>query len=254
MTKKYLQYGLTVAEVNDLSALTTLDVSGWDTGTRRYVNSIGDTYQLVTSGIDTPDGVAVVSATPSGLWYSQEEGRWDDVQGDISQGVGSAALTYEAFRDTGFLFYHFQHNQDDKLNMRFQLPHRCDTYRPINLHIHMIPLADPASPEVIKFTGAYAWAYPTFTTPAVSSWTSILATHTVNAGDVNKAVILHLATITPPAGKELAVLLVYVSRVGTDIADTYTTSKAYGTSQANLGLLSLDVHYRINKTGTSIEY
>ena len=179
---------------------------------------------------------------------------WDDMLGDISQGIGTAALTYEAYPSgASYLAYHFQHNQNDSLSMRYQLPHRWKRGSDVKLHIHFIPAADPAGSEDIYFNGRYAWAKVGTAVAAWASWTTFNATHSVAPGDVDKPVIKALTTISPPSSPlESMFLLVWLER-NSGASDTYTTNKAYGTSQANVVLLGLDVHYQSSKLGTKDE-
>lgn len=90
--------------------------------------------------------------------------------------------------------------------------------------------------------------------PALASWTPFTASLTVNNGDVYKQQILSLGSVVPPAeARESTILLIYLKRFGTDLTDTYTTSKDHGTAAANLGVLSADVHYRFNKVASETE-
>lgn len=176
---------------------------------------------------------------------------WDDQQGDISQGVASSTLTYQAYRDTPFLMYFFRHDQNDVLNMRYQFSHGWNPQTDVLAHLHLIPMADPVSPEVAYFTGVYAWAGFDLEVPALSSWTAFTASLTINPGDAFKEKFLPLFQATPAANAtESDILLIQVQRAGTDPTDTYTTSKTGGTAAANLGILSADVHYSRNKVGT----
>jgi hypothetical protein len=77
----------------------------------------------------------------------------------------------------------------------------------------------------------------------------------VNPGDVNKMAVLDLTAgngIQPPAGiVESDLLLIYVFRQASNVLDTYDTAKVGGTAQANLGILSSDLHYQTQKAGGS---
>lgn len=176
---------------------------------------------------------------------------WDDVFGDVSQGAGPAALTYEAFIDTGFLMYFFRHNQADALHMRYQLPHRWDKTE-VRPHLHYVPMS--AGAGIFAVIGKWTWAIPGREIPAVAGWASYTASQTLVAGDQYKPKILSLARCAPPTGaKESAILLISCIRDHAG-ADSYVTSKAPGTAAANIGLLSLDTHYRSEKSGTVNEY
>lgn len=177
---------------------------------------------------------------------------WDDQLGDISEGVGGASLTYEAFRDTPFTMFFFRHDQDDALNLRFQLSHGWDPDTDVRCHIHIVPMADPAAPRTLRFTGYYVWSIHGSVIPELSGWTAFTSDMTISPGEAHKERVANLFVTTPPAGiVESSVLLVHAKRPGSsDAADTYTDSKSPGLAQANVGLLSLDLHYQREKLGT----
>ena len=176
---------------------------------------------------------------------------WDDVFGDVSQGTGPAVLTYEAFRDTGFMMYFFRHNQPDALYMRYQLPHRWDKTE-VRPHLHYVPMSAGAGKFAVF--GRFVWVNYNREIPANASWTHYAASEDLVAGDQYKEKILSLARCVPPNGsKESAILLISCIRDHLG-ADTYTTAKSPGTGAANIGLLSLDTHYRSEKSGTVSEY
>ncbi len=73
----------------------------------------------------------------------------------------------------------------------------------------------------------------------------------IDPGEAYQQFIVSLGELTPPVwARESPILLIWVQRSGLDGADTYTTSKDHGLAAANVGLLSADVHYRINKIGS----
>lgn len=179
-------------------------------------------------------------------------GRWDDVLGDITQGNATAALTYEAYRDTNHLMYFFQHNQADALHMRFQMPHAwgLGIVRP---HLHFVPMVNPVAPQVFGVKGEWAWADYGQAVPAASGWTAFAATATIAVDDAFKARILALGDVAPTAnarGSSILLMRLYRDQGATD---TYTTSKSGGTAQANVGLLSFDVHYQKGSQGSVTE-
>lgn len=136
--------------------------------------------------------------------------------------------------------------------MRFQFSHRWRPGTAIVPHLHVVPLADPAGSENVYFDGYYAWSDSgTNAIPAMTGWTRITKYLTINPGDVYKEKFVDFGQISPPStAKESSMFLLYVKRFGTSPGDTYTTNKGGGTLQANLGLLSVDVHFRANKVGS----
>jgi len=120
----------------------------------------------------------------------------------------------------------------------------------------MLPAADPAATEVASFDGYYTWSRVAGAAiPALASWTPWSATVSVDPGDVYVQKIMSVGLITPPAwAVESTIFLLYVRRFGTDASDTYDTNKDHGTVAANLGILSADLHYQIERAASEIEF
>jgi hypothetical protein len=187
--------------------------------------------------------------------YVLATGLWDDVPCRAGQAGGISALTLEDYRDTDFKAYFFRHNQDDILYLEWQMPHSWDPATSVRPHVHIIPMVNPASSEVIRFSGKYAWSQAGVALPADVSWTPFAVSHTVETTDEFKQAVVALATVAPPSNpKESNILLMWVMRAGlSDGADTYKTSKVLGTGAANVMVASLDAHYQKVKFGTVAE-
>jgi hypothetical protein len=178
---------------------------------------------------------------------------WTDLQGNISQGTGNAALTYEAYRDTNFKLYFLRYSQADELNFVFQMPHEWDPTTDIRPHLHFIPMADPAAPQIFALALLYSWSHVGAALPANVNWVAKSVTKTINPGDVYKELVIPFGSIVPPTGaKESDLLLIQMKRDTTP--DTYETGKTGGTAAANVAVLSCDVHYRKVKLGTAAEF
>jgi hypothetical protein len=247
-----------VAPIDTLVNLAALSAGALPDGTLIYVNEVEDTYVLEKAGAHTVDGVTVLAATGGGYWVARMHGRWDDMQGSIGQGAGSAALTVEVFRDTPFLMWFMRHDQNDALNFVYQFSHAWDYLTAVHPHLHVLPVADPVATQVARFDGYYVWTRPDYAgapLPALSGWTAFGPIDVpINPGDIYVQKIIPLGSVTPPAWvRESSSLLIWFRRFGTDAGDTYNTNKVGGTPAANLGILSTDVHYRKNKIGTEAE-
>lgn len=244
--------GLGLDPVASLVELAAISVAGLPTGSSTYVNDVRDFYVYDAGSVEPADGFAVVApAVGPGRWIARLRGRWDDLQGAIDQGVGTQALTYEEYRDTPFLMFFWRSNQDDELNFVFQLPHKWLRNTPIFAHMHVIPMASPAVPQVAFLQGSYALIRTNGTLPALSGWTPFTAPFTVNPGDAYVERIASLFNVTPaPEFNESTLLIVHLERAALNPLDTYKAPKDHGISSANLGLLSADVHYRSEKMGT----
>jgi hypothetical protein len=249
--------GIVTPPLETITLLGAMSITDMVDGTLAYVKNVDDIYYLKKTGSYTPDGYNVIAATGDGYWISYTQGRWDDMLGDISQGVGGAALTYEVFSNTPWNLYCMRHDQNDTLSMRFQFSHKWRPGTDVYPHIHVLPLADPISTEQVYFDGYYVWTTsenPSNPVPALSGWTRVTKYLAVDPGDINVQRLVDLGPITPPSwAKESAILLFYIRRSGTSLGDTYTTSKADGTASANLGLLYFDIHYRVNKSGSLLQ-
>lgn len=242
--------GLTV--VNTLANLKSINTTGYVEGTTIYLNQYRDFYSLDTTNVYTPNDLGIIKPTTGpGYWISYIEGRWDDQQGDISQGTGGAALTYENFWDTPFKQYFFRYNQNDSLSFRFQLSHQWRRGTEAHCHLHCTLCADPPANQDMIFNGYYVWVPNNEKTPSLAGWTPFNVVYTVNNGDIYDEVLIPLFYATPPVtAKESSILKVFMQRQGTSVLDTYDTNKPWGTGSANLALDSFDIHYIKDKTGT----
>jgi hypothetical protein len=210
-----------------------------------------DTLQNLTQGLDYDAGNSDVSF----------DLRWDDILGEILPGLTTSAPSVDGYRDSGFLAYHFVHNQDDELNFRFQLSHRWKPSTPIRVHVHFIPCVNPASTQYVVWEYRYAWAnYGVEVGALATSWTTGEARSTIATADAFKPTITPLATVAVDANcAESSILMFRLKRLGSSApvtpgwTDTYTTSKAYGTASANIMLLACDAHYQSEKIGTTEE-
>jgi len=196
---------------------------------------------------------AQVTATSSSIPTAAFEHRWNDLQGvlDVSTGVG--ALTFEPYLTNGLSYYFFANNQNDTITPKFQMPHNW-ALTGVRPHMHVVPCADPATPEVVALGYQAQWL--SLTGSMSANWTTGSINVTVNPGDVNKHVKVSLLTFPPlPQPSASDFLLMRIVRSGSSALDTYTTAKpGAGTGTANLLLMGIDVHYQQNSAGTVPEY
>jgi hypothetical protein len=177
--------------------------------------------------------------------------RWDDLSAIVYEGTGPAALTYEAYRDTGFFMRFFRDNQNDQIFMAYQMPHGWDPSTAVRPHMHYYPMASGSG--VLVFEYAYSWTLVNNGPLGPgSSWTSGSVSASLTPADQYVQKIMSFGTLTPPSGAhESAVLVFKASRPGvSDPTDTYETSKDHGTAAANIGILYFDLHYQKEKAGT----
>ncbi len=183
---------------------------------------------------------------------------WNDLVGGVTQGNNVAALTTEVYRDTPFIMSFFRHGQNDSLSFIYQMSHQWQAGTVVRPHVHVIPMVDPASTQNVYIVGQYAWLSTTRALPANADWTQFTVIVPINPGDAFLEKIVDVTGgvgITPPADiDESDMLCVFFERNGANVLDTYTTSKASGTAQANLGLVSFDCHYQGQKIGSLVEF
>jgi len=163
-----------VYSVPTLVALGTLPSAALPDGAKVFVYEPGveNLYVLDTVGAHTVTGDTVIAALNGGYWLSRFEGRWDDLQGSLSQGAAVGALTYENYRATAYKMNFFRHDQNDELSFGYQMPHKWKYTTSVNPHLHVVPMADPALAQVAYFNGYYVWTnIDTTEIPDVGGWT-----------------------------------------------------------------------------------
>ncbi len=179
--------------------------------------------------------------------------RWDDEKAELHEGTGQAALTYEAYRDTGFFMKFFRHNQDDNIFLTFQMSHQWDTTTSIRPHMHFFPMSSGSGN--VLFNYAYAWTCVGGALSSSSGWTSGSITFAADPSMQYNQKIASFGTIAPLANsKESNILVFKVERSGTDPSDTYVANKDHGTAAANVGIMFFDAHYQKIKAGSVIEF
>jgi hypothetical protein len=238
-------------------------------GSTAVIRGGSDSVNVAACASDSPDtltadGTRIHSFRSGGAEkaYIDKDGElhhgatWDDIQGPALEAGGNATLTQEQFGDvTGTQLLFMRHDQDDTLTFAMQMSHRWIPNTEVRFHAHIVPMAAPASAQVIRMTGKFAWMKYGAAVPANAAWTAFEASHTVDPGDLLKPTIIPLFATTPTGSKESDFLVAVVTRPGqSDSADTYTTSKAgAGTAAANVCLLNCDAHFQVSKAGTHTE-
>lgn len=177
-------------------------------------------------------------------------GRWQDSLSPAMAGTGAAALTIQAITAGGAIRgVHMRHDQDDAVDYSTEIGHAWDLGE-VRLHVHWIPMANPAADQVVRWQYYYRWA----TTTALGVESTGTVDVTVSPGTNGRVINTHLANISPPASPTASTFLLYrLIRQGTSVSDTYTTSNPTGTAQANVLLLGSGVHYQASRYGTATE-
>jgi hypothetical protein len=180
----------------------------------------------------------------------QGPGVYDDMLGDIRGSIATSTdMVEEAFRDTPFALAFVRHDRESQFSLSTQMSHAWEPTTSVLPHLHILPMANGSGN--VLFTIRSAWAHLGYSIPALSGWTSETVTVGLVPGDQYSTKLVAFSAISPPpATTTSAVLLWHITRNGTNVLDTYTTSKDHGTAQANIGILYADLHYLITRPGT----
>lgn len=180
--------------------------------------------------------------------------RWDDQQGQVGSVLtGPAVWTMDTYRDTGFTIPCLRHDQDDVVELIFQFKHIKKLQTSINLHVHSIPLA--ATGGNVYWSYKYTWVQAEVIIPANTEWSTGNITMPIASNDLYKEKIFTLLSINPPTVEKYSdILLIKLTRLGSNQLDTYSTNKDHGTVQANIGILYFDCHFNVNKLGSLLEF
>jgi hypothetical protein len=187
-------------------------------------------------------------------------GQWFDIYPNQIQ-VGTSAPVLESFRETandpGFQNYFFRHDQDNELQMRFELDHGQLVPGDMRFHLHTLPMANGAGNVYWQYWHTLAVPDGTAIPRALASWTTGFSTQAVLAADQYKQKMQSVFTYTVPAGTSLAsVLFVKLKRLGSTggASDTYKTGKESVTAAANMGFITAGCHIQRAYAGTVTEF
>jgi hypothetical protein len=226
---------------------TQLSATAGITGSQLSATAgITGTQLSATAGITATQLSAAIQAQLTSLSVP----RWIDLLGEITQGTSSAALTYEAYRDTSHQMFFFRSDQTDQLYMRFQMPHGFVIGSQVRPHVHVLPMSTIVPTQNVRMTMAYAWG-DGYAIPANTGWTSADFDLNITSAMQYKAQILSgpLITATSSVIGSSFLLCTWTNKVG-DGAYTYKTDKTGGTGKANLGVLMADCHVQISTLGS----
>jgi hypothetical protein len=173
---------------------------------------------------------------------------WDDIriEPNVRTGGGANAPTFEVW-DTngagsrGVFLYSFDNasaGNEKEMQFRMQMPHTWDGTA-VQFHVHWKPNTSEAN--AVRWGLEYTWSGigQTFTPTTLVYGAVATPTESLVA---KRHYLTNIATLTPGAGQVGAsvMLLGRVFRDSANVADTYTDK---------VGLLSIDLHYRLNKLG-----
>jgi hypothetical protein len=188
-----------------------------------------------------------LSAEPDGNGVAAWSTRWEDLRGNVAL-LGKVGFVEENYRDTAFPMQFLRHNIDATITGTLQTEHAWEEDTEIRLHVHIVPMANGAGN--VYWTYSYYFVPIDGNIPAAAGWTDSTTTTALVAGDQYDHRQRSVFSFTPSGGTESSLLLFTLTRESTHVSDTYSTNKDHGTIQANLGLLFVDAHIRLNKPGT----
>jgi len=172
---------------------------------------------------------------------------WQEIRGEWRGGLSASDLTSQEVPDgSGFFLPCFDHTQDDAASFVFPLGRQWDG-SPVIPFIEVAPLA--AGAGVVVFAISYCWLASGRNVTAFSDQATVALS--VAVGNEGEKMRVPMGTAVPPTGlpRDTASLLVSVSRLGAGAADTYSTSKAWGSSLCNVALLGVGVSARLGIWG-----
>jgi len=184
---------------------------------------------------------------------------YEDGQGLVSTAIsGSTQWTIEKYRDAnGPVLPFMASGQNDYVQIIIQMPHRKKFGKIKSLHVHTIPMKNPTVDKYVVWQVKYYWFSTNEVLPASSNWiVPSVPRQVISNGDEFKHKIHTLVSDFSHPGVESAssILIAQITRLGTNVNDTYNDQKTYGTGLANLAILYFDIHYEADSTGTAGEF
>lgn len=188
-------------------------------------------------------------------------GEWNDLLGSVEDAVGTAALSREQYGDgagnSGYLMRFWRHDQDDEMQLAFQLTHDVLVPGEARFHIHTIPMAVPsAGANTVLWT--YHWVIaPVGANVPRTGWTSSAVSQVIATTYTHE--IKHICSVPLPAGLPASSMLFFrLIRTSSSAADNYAVGKATSggglTQAANLAMIGLDIHIQRSRVGTRGEF
>jgi hypothetical protein len=197
--------------------------------------------------IETLDGNYVIRPPrnliieiPEGGQFILKNTFWEDLRFPAS-GINPPGAASDPTVDTTDGRLVFSASAENIVAIQVQMPHAWREGSTIHPHIHWSPTS--TNTGNVKWQLKYKVANINEVFPA--EWTTITALQ-AGAGVSDTHQIVDFEDNLPMPGKTFScMLLLLISRLGNDAADTYT-----GTAKLN----EIDIHYEINGFGTSNEY
>lgn len=177
----------------------------------------------------------------------------EDQQGNVGTAlVGNTQWSLNTYRDTGLIVPFLRRDQSDFVNLILQFSHRRQPNTSCIVHAHLIPMA--ASDGNVFWSWSWFWAttHDTMVIPAIVGWT--LGNTTIPLLGVDQYKLgQYLITIATPAPdlteNTSSILFMKLSRLGTNINDTYQGNAGAGVNAENLAVVYIDAHFTVDRQG-----
>ncbi len=193
--------------------------------------------QLVT---ETSGALAAIAGDVDALDW----GNYDDLRGPAT-GINPPGAAADPGRDTDDGSFLFDAGTDEIIAVQFQMPHGWEEGTTVYPHIHWCKTTSAAG--VVKWQWRYKKAKPGAALGAWSAWADLTASGDFGNGDTaNKHAIHYVDGGLSMEGDTIStILMIGIQRDANHDDDTYA---------ADAKLLDVDVHYKMDASGSTTEY
>jgi hypothetical protein len=218
----------------------------------------------------TQTNVVVTVVDSAGGWLTAWAlGRpgWDDQVADLAAVVtGSSGTVLEAILPpatvggvavTGPIGHRFRHDREGYVTAMTQFSHRRRPgHKLASIHVHYKPLASGTGNMLLRLD--YAWVPPNQPLPLLPDWSNTEVLVPIVPADYLQHRIVSMAVnvAAPVTDASSSILYWRISRLASSSfpTDTFDAAVAWGTSQANVAIISMDPHILCDRNGSYQEY
>lgn len=163
-------------------------------------------------------------------------GKWEDLRFTAHVDPATSKPDYSST----YFGYEMRDAQSDTLCYAVQFPHAWAYGGEIRPHVH-VQVPDNNAGNVV-WRATYKWANANAVFP---SDTVVPVTKAIAASSLGKHLVHSLTAIDGTGFNPSSMLLFCLSRLGTDVADTYA---------ASVYVMEFDIHYQVGRHGTAVEF
>lgn len=163
---------------------------------------------------------------------------WDDQQVDLANvRLGVSAPSWTDYKGAKVLA--FDKSQDNAVSFNMQLSHKYKLETEIEFHIHNTPSDDTAGDIYWSLSVSRADIGEDFPMPSV-----YYAIQTININEADKHLLFEISENIGTASGLSSVALLTLTRIGTNVTDTYNN---------DVYLVALDAHIELDTIGSRTE-